>query len=90
MRGTNRLHRSVIPLRRGFSRGEPHQAVPARLIDIHARPQPVQLRGELMPASCRYCFADVLRAHCLMTDRKILGSKYCAAVRGFSILVTRV
>jgi hypothetical protein len=34
--------------------------------------------------------ADAFEAHCLMTDRKILGSKYCAAVRGFSILATRV
>src|SRR5882724_8013386 len=42
-----------------------------------------------LPAA-RCVAADAFETHCLTTDRKILGSKYCAAVRGFSILATRV
>jgi hypothetical protein len=38
----------------------------------------------------RYGAANVSSLHSLTTDRKILGSKYCAAGTGFWILVTRV
>src|SRR5450631_518246 len=90
VRHTNRLQcvrhsRSEIFVRRASRDQGAAPGSPARSIDFHARPR-VKLRGELMTATCRYHSADVLRADRLMTDRKILGSKSWADVRGFSIL----